>query len=141
MDAQDSRIAAIVGDEDKWDIPDGMNKFYSHLSTSLELPCEVCGIEDFRWEERYIFGPGKQKEYEKLKQSQPSYSDKYTLLEIVPSGYSEWMMCPDEDIAAQVRRLSDGKEFLLGLSELEACNKKSMNYQLLHDYAVWFVNK
>jgi hypothetical protein len=53
---------------------------------------------------------------------------------------SEWMMFGGEDIAAHVRRKSDGKEFGLGLAELEAVNKKSRNYQLLDDYAVWFVN-
>jgi hypothetical protein len=46
----------------------------------------------------------------------------------------------DEDIAAHVRRISDGKKFVLGLAELEATDKKSPNFQLLDDYAVWFVN-
>jgi hypothetical protein len=45
-----------------------------------------------------------------------------------------------EDIGADVRRISDGKKFLLGISELKATNKKSKNYQLLDDYSVWFVN-
>ena len=45
-----------------------------------------------------------------------------------------------QDLAAHVRRQSDDKEFYLGLAEIEAVDKKSMNYQLIDDYAVWFVN-
>jgi hypothetical protein len=39
-----------------------------------------------------------------------------------------------------VQRISDNKIFLLGLAELEVKNKQSPNWQLLDDYAVWFVN-
>ena len=45
-----------------------------------------------------------------------------------------------KDIAARLKRISDGKEFILGLSELKAIDKKSENYQLLDDFSVWFVN-
>jgi hypothetical protein len=61
------------------------------------------------------------------------------LVAIEQEVYSEWMMfC--EDLAGRVRRKSDGKEFYLGLAEIKAVDKKSVNYQLLDDYAVWFVN-
>jgi len=53
---------------------------------------------------------------------------------------SQWAMCFEDDIGAYVRRISDGKKFLLGLSELKATDKKSKSYQLLDDYSVWFVN-
>jgi len=53
---------------------------------------------------------------------------------------SEWMLFGGEDIAARVRRKSDGKEFYLGLAELKAIDKRSPNYQLLDDYAVFFTN-
>jgi hypothetical protein len=46
----------------------------------------------------------------------------------------------DEDIAARVRRISDGKTFVLGLAELKATDRKSKNYRLIDDYAIWFVN-
>ena len=39
-----------------------------------------------------------------------------------------------------MRRVSDKKTFLLPLANLEAVQKKSPQYQLLDDYAVWFVN-
>ena len=50
------------------------------------------------------------------------------------------MMFHGGDLAGQVRRKSDGKEFYLGLAEIKAVDEKSLNYQLLDDYSVWFVN-
>ncbi len=107
---------------------------------SLKLPCDVTGTEDFRWEEFYVLGPGDQKEYAQLRQNQPSFQDTFELLAIEADDESEWMMFGGEDLAAHVRRKSDGKKFLLGLAEIEAVDKKAKNHQLLHDYAVWFVN-
>ncbi len=66
--------------------------------------------------------------------------DRYDLLEIDPDAVSEWILFAGEDIGALVRRKSDGQCFCLGLAELEATDRKSANYQLLDDYAVWFVN-
>jgi hypothetical protein len=139
-DAQDARIAEVVGDEVEAIFEDGVNKFHDHLKKSLQLPCDVTGIEDFRWEEYYVIGPGDPKEYERLRQNQPSFQDTFELLAIKADVESEWMMFYGEDLAAHVRRKSDGKEFYLGLAELKAVTRKSKNYQLLHDYAVWFVN-
>jgi hypothetical protein len=114
--------------------------YFEHLRRTLVLPCDVTGIEDFRWEERYVFGAGRQREYARLKKTQPSYSDHYELLEIALGDYSEWMLWPDEDIAAHVRRKSDGQEFTLGLAELEAVDESSATHDVLHDYSVFFVN-
>jgi len=139
-DAQDLRIEAILGDEEDLGFDEAVAVFLKHLKANLELPCEVTGIEDFRWEEPYVLGGWDEQEYEQLKKTRPSYEDHYELLEIRPEGWSEWMMFHGEDIAAHVRRMSDGKEFILGLAELEATDKKSLNYQLIDDYAVWFVN-
>jgi hypothetical protein len=140
MDAQDARIAAVVGDEDELTFDEGVGKFYEFLKKALQLPCDVTGIEDFRWEEFYVIGPGDPKEHERLRQTRPSYRDTFELLAIEQDVVSEWMMFYDEDIAGRVRRKSDGKEFHLGLAELEAVDKKSKNYQRLHDFSVWFVN-
>jgi len=43
-------------------------------------------------------------------------------------------------IYAKVQRISDEKEFILTLEDLKAVEKSSKNFQLLDDYAVWFVN-
>jgi len=138
-DAQDERIAAILGEEDL-DFDEAVEIFYEYLKANLSLPCEVTGIEDFRWEEFYVVGPGSKEEHNRLMKTQPSYRERYELLEIDQNVESEWMLFPGEDIGAHVRRISDSKEFFLGLSELKATDRKSANYQLLDDYSVWFVN-
>lgn len=73
-------------------------------------------------------------EYEELKKTRPSYTDHYRFLSL-DDDY-------DEDMGSyvNVRRISDKKEFVLPLADLEAVDKKSKNYQILHDYSVWFVN-
>jgi len=73
----------------------------------------VTEIEDFDWEEPYIFGVRPEQEYRQLKKMQPSYRDRYQLFGIERDACSEWALS-DEDIVARVRRLSDGKEFNLG---------------------------
>ncbi len=141
LDEQDKRIEEIIGNEDKNPSRyDAVVRFYEHLKRRLQFPFDVTGIEDFRWEEPYIFGPGNSKKYQKLRETQPSYKDIFELLAIEIDTYSEWMIYHGEDLAGLVRRKSDGREFYLGLSEIEAVDKKSENYQLLDDYAVWFVN-
>jgi hypothetical protein len=92
----------------------------------------VTGTEDFRWEEPYVIGGWSQQEYERLKVTQPSYTDEYELLSIERGGRSKWMMF-HEDIVARVRRKSDGKKFDLGLAELQVTDEKSPNFQLVDD--------
>jgi hypothetical protein len=138
-DDQDRRIKAILGDqENTWE--EDLKAFFEHLKANLALPCEVTGVEDFRWEEPYILGGWDQQEYERLKETQPSYEDTYELLAVEQGVWSEWTLFGPEDIAAHVRRISDGREFILGLAELKAKPRKSKNYQLIDDYGYWFVN-
>ena len=65
-----------------------MGRFLKHLKANLQLPCEVKGTEDFKWEEPYIFGPWSREEY----------------------------------------------------AELKGTDRKSANFQLIEDYAVFFWN-
>lgn len=139
FDEQMKRWDAILGDAAEGTQEDGLKVFLEQLKANLQFPCEVTGIEDFRWEEPYVLGGWSQQEYKRLKKTQPSYTDKYDLLDIDRDEWSEWMMF-EEDIVAHVRRKSDGKEFYLGLAELRATSKKSPNFQLLDDYSVWLVN-
>ena len=139
FDEQMRRWEAILGDADEGTQEDALIVFFKHLKANLQMPCEVTGTEDFRWEERYVIGGWSQQEYQRLKKTQPSYTDKYELLNISQDEWSEWMMF-SEDIIAHVRRKSDGKEFHLGLAELRVTDKKSPNFQLVDDYAVWLVN-
>jgi hypothetical protein len=139
FDEQEKRWETILGDSAEGTQEVALEMFFKHLKANLQLPCEVTGTEDFRWEEPYVIGGWSQQEYERLKKTQPSYTDKYKLLGIERGCWSEWMMF-GEDIVAHVRRNGDGKEFDLGLAELRVTNKKSLNFQLIDDYAVWLCN-
>lgn len=139
FDEQMKRWDAIIGDTAERTQEDALKAFFKHLKSNLQLPCEVTGTEDFQWEEPYVIGGWSQQEYERLKVTQPSYTDEYELLSIERGGRSKWMMF-HEDIVAHVRRKSDGKEFDLGLAELQVTDEKSRNFQLIDDYAVWLVN-
>ncbi len=139
FDEQEKRWEVILGDAAEGTQEEALEMFFKHLKANLQLPCEVTGTDDFRWEEPYVIGNWSQVEYKRLKKTQPSYTDKYELLGIEHGWRSEWMMYA-EDIVAHVRRNGDGKEFELGLAELEVTSKQSLNFQLIDDYAVWLCN-
>ena len=140
MDSQEDRIAQILadGDIDNEEMleksPESIQKYLRYLKEKIKFPCIVTGIEDFPWEEKYVLGPGNKKEYEKLKKDNPSYKDKFEILDF----YEDEDY--DEQIMVRVKRLSDKKEFILELDYLEVVDKKSPNHQLLDDYSVWHVN-
>ena len=134
----EQRVVAVIGDVDI-DDREAFRRWHKHLSSHLALPCDITGIEDFQWEEFFVFGPGDKPEYKRLQQNCPSYRDVFELTSITLDSESEWSMFPYE-LKAHVRRKKDGKRFVLGLSELKATIKDSQNYQILHDYAVWLVN-
>jgi hypothetical protein len=141
-DASFERVEAILGDKDgdeDLDMDKAFDVLCSHLAASLQLPCEVTGTEDFQWEEPYVVGGFHPADYRELKKTRPSYRDRYELIGISREGSDEWLMFR-EDLRAHVRRISDGKKFALGLSELEPTDKHSPNYQLMRDYSIWFVN-
>ena len=138
-DEQDERIKSILGDYEEMDHDDAVTKYAKYLKANLDLPCTVTGLEDFAWEETFVWGGGDEDEYEEEKKTLPSYEDEYEILEICHGKGSEWMMF-DDDIAVRVMRTSDQKDFILGLSELEVVDQKLPQYQLLDDYSCWFVN-
>ncbi|MDZ7598034.1 MAG: hypothetical protein U5J82_07040 [Desulfobacterales bacterium] len=76
------------------------------LNGNIEFPCQLTGIEDFHWEEYYVFGTGSKKEYEKLKKKQPSYTDRCNI-----SGLGD-ELDENNDILVNVERLSDKKKFI-----------------------------
>ena len=139
-DAQEARIEAILGEDESLTFDDAVEKFYEHLRRFIQLPCDVTGVEDFRWGEYYVLVPGSLIEYQKLRETQPSYQDIFELRAIENDVYSEWKLFHDEVLAGHVWRKSDSKEFYLGLTEIEPVDKESVNYQLLNDYSVWFAN-
>jgi hypothetical protein len=111
--------------------------YLAYLKQHLEVPCQLTGIESrgcFAWEEPYIFGRRRPKEYAQRKKQQPSYTDTYTFLSF------EEEYDPYAGLAVKVKRASDSKRFVLPLANLKALEKPSNNAQLLDDYVVWFVN-
>jgi hypothetical protein len=137
FDASFRRIDEIIGDED--DLSKAAELWVVYLRENLALPCDVTGVEDFRWEEPYLLGVGDEAEYRRLRRRQPSYEDIFTLQSIERDAEeSEWAMHPD-DLGARVTRKSDGRSFVLGLSELTAVEHER-NAELLQDYSVWLAN-
>ena len=131
---QERRMIAILGTK-KLDVARKTLKTYlEYLKRHVEMPCQLTGIEDFEWEEPYVFGFGSNKEYEELKKTQPSYTDKFFLISFIED-VDEWY-----GLLVRVQRLSDKKKFVLPLADLKSTDKKSKNYQLLDDHSVWFVN-
>jgi hypothetical protein len=136
-DQQIKRVLAIlkVTDEEDMVVNDGnLEKYFQYLNKNIAFPCIVTGIEDFKWEEFYVLGPGDKDKYEELKKTQPSYTDHYRILSF-DDHYDE-----DNGILVNVCRISDKRKFTLPLEDLEAVDRTSINYQILDDYSVWFVN-
>jgi len=137
FDEQDTRIAKILGvkNYDDMGVDDRtFGKYLAYLKKNIKFPCHLTGIEDFPWEERYVFGAGSQTEYEKLKKSRASYTDVFAFIEFADQ------IEEDYGFMANVQRLSDKKKFTLPLADLEASDQRSENFQLFEDYASWFVN-
>jgi len=134
IEKQEARISAILATKNLAVTKAKMKAYLRYLKAHLELPVKVKGIDDFEWEEYYVFGPGSQREYEQLKKTNPSYTDAFHLRGLVEE-VEAW-----EGILAKCVRLSDKKRFTLPLADLRATDKSSKNYELLDDYSVWFVN-
>lgn len=109
-------------------------RYLSYLNKNLQLPCNVTGREDFPWEEEYVIGDGNKKEYQRLKKTQPSYTDIFEIKQFKDSVYH------DEGILVEVKRLSDHKEFVLPLVDLVTSDEDSRNSEFLDDYSMWFIN-
>ena len=134
VEEQQKRIMAILNEEDAWVVHENVKRFLDYLKDNLELPCLLTGMEDFPWEEKYVFGYGDKDEYEKLKRTNPSYTDTFKLLEF------EELRPNEGQIFVKVERVADRKKFSLPLDDLEASKRRSKNYQILEDYAAWWVN-
>ncbi len=138
-DEQEERIFKILGvSEDDADVNwENLNIYFEYLEKNLKIPCLLTGIEDmgcFGWEEYYTFGPGNEREYEKLKKKYPSYTDDYELLSFSDE------IDEEKGIFVHVKRTSDKKKFTLPLADLEGVGEKPKIDQLINDYVVWFVN-
>jgi hypothetical protein len=135
MDDEEKRIAKAL---DTHEVPSvnkkNLLKYRKYLLEHLDKGTILTGREDFPWEEIYVFGPGNQVEYEHLKKKNPSYKDEYRLIGLSEEPFE------DNDLMAQVERLSDKKRFEIGLSWLTTKDEMNQYFQLLDDFATWVVN-
>ena len=135
FEKQEKRITAILGTK-KLDVTrKTLSTYLKYLKNHVEIPCQLTGIEDFEWEEAYVFGFGSKREYQELKKTQPSYTDKFNLIDFIDDIDDEY-----DGIFVNVQCLSDEKQFVLPLADLRSTDRKSKNCQLLDDFSVWFVN-
>lgn len=135
MDAEEKRIAKVFGTDEAPEVSEqNLLKYREYLLLHLDQKAILTGREDFPWEEFYVLGPGDKKEYENLKRTRPSYTDEYLLTDISASTAEE------DDLLAQVKRLSDSSKYEIGLSWLTTKAKKGSDFQLLNDFATWQVN-
>jgi len=133
MDKQFERIKEILGKDCRRSSQNAI-RYLTYLNKTVKTPCLFTGIEDFLWEEPYVIGGWDKREYQELKKNNPSFTDQFELLELLPPTSG------DDDIIAKVKRISDQKIFEIGLSWLECTDFKDINYQVIDDYTVWHAN-
>lgn len=131
---QENRIAKILDSSNTFVNKENLEKYRKYLIEKLKGQVILSGIEDFPWEEKYVFGFGSEEEYKALKKKNPSYTDKYKLLKIEP------LNTDFPDLLARLSRRSDLRKFTIPLSTLKSIDPESENYQLLNDFSVWIVN-
>jgi hypothetical protein len=132
--AQNIRLEHILGEESLKVSYNSLEKYRLHIQDNIVFPCDLTGREDFNWEEIYVFGGGDVNEYSELKKTKPSYTDIYTFMSF--DDVAEEV----DGLMVKVKRLTDRKQFVLPLADLKVTDKTSSNHELIHDYAVWYVN-
>ena len=134
FDGQEKKVTDILMSANVDVNQHNLAKYRKHLIANLKEPVYLTGIEDFSWEERFVFGFGSEEKYAQLRKTRPSYRDTFKLMKIL--GTDEY----HGDLLARVKRKTDRKVFEIPLSRLESIDKDSVNYSLLDDFSVWVVN-
>ena len=130
----DKRIALILDAEDNSVNEENHQKYLNYLKTAIKIPCILTGIEDFDWEEPFLFGKGKKSEYEKLRETNPSYQDEFELV-----GFAE-ELDEKKGVMVNVNRVSDNQQFALPLWDLKTTEFSYPNYLIVSDYSFWMTN-
>ena len=128
----EQKLEEILGTTNLEVNPTNLKKYLKYLKQNLTIPCLVTGMEEFEWEEHYTMGPGSKKEYQKLKKTQPSYTDEFNLLKLDSKLDIEY------GIFAVLERTTDNQKFTLPLADLETVVEDSINAELLEYYSMWF---
>jgi len=134
QDEEEKRISDILKSDDTSVNNKNQKTYFEYLKKKIQKPCLLTGMEDFDWEEPYLLGGWSQKEYAKLKLTQPSYTDQFELLGFVDE-LEEW-----KGILVKIKRVADNKKFVLPLWDLKVIDDKSPNYLLVSDYSSWMTN-
>jgi hypothetical protein len=135
LDRSDAIIEEAQGDFDA-----ACEIYAAFLKENLKLPMKVRLVTPFDWEEPYVNDEEELDErYEKLKRKMPSMDDSYKLVRL-DDRPADWSIYEGE-IAGWVVRASDGKEFSMGLGNLEPDDEpgapETPNAQVLNDYGIW----
>jgi hypothetical protein len=124
-------------EDDEFEPPEAtmemLSKYHEFLLPLLKNGLELTGMEMFPWEEKFYFGYGSEKEHASIRKNKCSSKDKVTFMKFLDFNESEGLL-------VEVKRVSDGKIFILPLGDLEVCRKRSKEHQLVEDYSVWFTN-
>jgi hypothetical protein len=118
--------------------PVNLRKYLAYIKENLEIPCVLSGIESmgtFGWEERFDFGYGEKEQYEEQRKKRPSYRDTYELVSFLEKEIADY-----NAIKVKVKRISDKKQFTIGLNELKPIDKTTENYAILDTYVKWYAN-
>ncbi len=104
-------------DDEAFDVTGkSLSKFLTHLKSHIKLPCQLMSIKHFSWEEHYFFGPGTKAEYMELKKTRPSHTDIFNLV-------SFYGIDLEVGILVDVQKVSDNREFILSVTELEGIER------------------
>ena len=113
VEEEQKRIMAILNveeEEDAWVAHENTKRFLDYLKDNLEFPCLLTGMEDFSWEERYVFGYGDKGEYEELKGAFESAKEDFTArieaLEAFKTEYDADKTSIEERITAVTEKMS-----------------------------------
>lgn len=123
-------LKEILGDRDLEVNEKNLNRYLQFLKNRVKPPYKLTGNGAFDWEEDYLTGGKSQKEYEKRKKQQPSYTDTFSLLQFCDVG--------TEGIMVKVERTSDLRQFILPLIDLEGTPENPQHFELIENYLLWF---
>jgi hypothetical protein len=145
---EDERISAIlipdkpfeIEDDEYVELPESslemLSRYHDFLLSKLPTGLKMTGREDlgyFAWEENFSSGDSNTEEYKAIKEQFASCNDKFEFIQLS-------LLSEEFGLMAEVKRISDRKIFLIPLVDLDVCNRKISEHQLVDDYSSWFVN-
>jgi hypothetical protein len=131
---QEKRINKVFTNDNVFVNKDNLKIYYNFLKSKIQKPCVLTGMEDFDWEEPYLLSGWCKLEYEKLKESNPSFRDIFLFVEL-DEEYDDW-----KGLYAIVKRLTDSKVFRIPLWDLKVTDVKDSNFIVMSDYSFWMTN-